>query len=401
MSTNTDATPEFESFAELIPEPVYWLDLKQRIIGFSSSATKAAGIESKEQVLGKTPYDLYPKKMADKIISHHREVIKTGKKLNFEESIVDKKYGKLKIFDATIIPLYDANKNIIGTSGISIDITERKRLEEETIKQKNQLEKKLAFQRNYIRSYGYEWIDALKNISLAINTIGEKLIESTTIPESLEIAVNNQLYKINESLSEMYTMYQKINSTIISEDEDLKHTNQENSIPMYLEDLIAPEIGIANALINAKYDVKVSFEMDEQSKQKLNVDCRKLRHIIRTLLANYTKGINKHSLKSDINLKITGKDGVHNKLYVTFEFKGNMPFLELENDTIRAEYLMYEQNNNFAMDRHGFAYELALAKHYTNLLCKGDEQLIDYLFEGSNFSFTLPFLKIINDEEKY
>ncbi|WP_440992929.1 PAS domain-containing protein [Cysteiniphilum litorale] len=398
MSTDTDIiTPDFETFADLVPEPVYWLDSKQRVVGFSSSAIKAAGVKSKDEVLGKTPFDLYPKEMAETIVHNHKKVIESREKLNFEESIIDRTTGKVKAFNATIAPLYDENKKIIGTCGISIDITERKRLEEETIYQKDQLEKKLAFQRNYLRSYGYEWIDALQNISHAIDNIEAQLMGST-VPESLEIAVGNELYKISSSLSEMYTMYQRINSAIISENNALTAPDSNRTTPLFLKGLITPEIGIANALISARYDVKVSFEMDSQSQQKIYVDYKKLRHIIRTLLANYTKGISRDAQK-DINLNITAKDRAHDKLYITFEFKGTMPFLELEDDNLSADYFTDLKNTNVAIDKHEFAYDLALAKHYIKLLCENEVELNQHLFEGAEFSFTLPFVVVDDDDE--
>ncbi len=291
--------------------------------------------------------------------------------------------------------MYNSNGEIIGTCGISIDITERKRLEEETIRQKNQLEKKLKFQRSYLKSFGYDAVNSLKSISDAIDNIEKRLMQFD-IPDKVRTDLNNDFYNINESLSEMYTMYQKMTSTIIGEEEKYKNINEKNEIPTYLEQLVETEIDIADASISSEFDVSVSFDMDERSKQKLYIDYKKVRHIIRTLLANYTKAIDKESRKEDIYLKITAKDGIHNKLYVTFAFTGNMPFLELEEDNIRAEHLMYKKQSHIAMDKHNFAYDLSLAKYYADLLCDGQE-LNDSLFEGPRFSFTLPFRKVEDD----
>ncbi|WP_440616520.1 PAS domain-containing protein [Cysteiniphilum sp. 6C5] len=395
ITNKKDLTSSFSEFSNLIPSGVYWLNTNHELMGANDFILKTAGMKL-EDILGKTPLEMHPKDMGTEIIAHHKQVIKTGKQVYCQEQIVNPESGNIVYFDVALSPLFDECGNIFGVCGISYDITERKRLEEETIHQKNQLEKKIAFQRNYLRSYGYEWVDALKNISHAIDNIGAQLIGST-VPESLEIAVNDELYKINESLSEMYTMYQKINSTIISENDSLNSLNSICTKPMLLKGLIAPEIGIANASISARFDVEVSFEMDNQSQQKVYVDYKKLRHIIRTLLANYTKGISKNAQKN-INLKITARDRAHDKLYITFEFKGTMPFIELEDDNISAEYFTDPKNTNVAMDKHEFAYDLALAKHYVKLLCENEVELNNHLFEGSEFSFTLPFVTVDDDE---
>jgi PAS domain S-box-containing protein len=174
MSISAKLTPNFGEFAEMLPEPIYWLDLNQMIIGFNSSAVSAVGAKSKEELIGKSPLEIYPKEMAEDIIAHHKEVIRTGKKMNVEESIVDRTTGETKVFDAAIAPLYDENKNIIGTCGISVDITERKR-------QKGQLEKKLAFQKHLFEEFAevipepVYWCD-LNHTILGFNEVAVKAV---------------------------------------------------------------------------------------------------------------------------------------------------------------------------------------------------------------------------------
>ena len=395
MTLNTNSTVLLKDFAEILPETFYWCDLNHHVLGFNKIGLKAIGASSIKDVIGKTPLEFYPKEMAEKIINNQKKVIESNKIIYNEELIEDIETGEFKTFDATIAPLYDNNRNVIGTCGISINITERKHLEEETIRQKNQLEKKLQFQRGYIKSFGYDAVNAFKTISDAIDNI-EKRLMKLDVPVQARDDLNNDFYKINESLSEIYTVYQEINSTIIGGEDKIKNFDKKHQIPMHLENLVEAEMDIANGSISAEFDVEATFEMDETSKQKVNVDYKKLQHILRTLLANYTKAIDKDSRKEDIHLKITAKDGAHDKLYVTFNFTGNVPFLELEEDNIRAEHLMYKKQTHIAMDKHDFAYDLALAKHYADVLCDGEE-LNDYLFEGSRFSFALPFRKMGDD----
>ena len=158
FTTSNNIKPSFEEFADILPEPIYWLDLNQVILGFNASAIKAVGAQSKEELIGKTPLEIYPKEMAEDIIAHHKEVIRTGKQMTVEESIVDITTGETKVFDATIAPLYDEDKNIIGTCGLSVDTTERKR-------HKGQLESKLAFQQHLFEEFaeqipgGFYWCD--------------------------------------------------------------------------------------------------------------------------------------------------------------------------------------------------------------------------------------------------
>ncbi|WP_395947091.1 PAS domain-containing protein [Caedibacter taeniospiralis] len=384
----------FKEFAEVIPEPFYWDDLNQNILGANKVVLNAIGSDI-DTVLAKKLVDFYPKEIAEQLIKNKKIVIETGKKHKFEETIRDITTGEIKVFDATIAPLYDEDRNLIGTCGISIDITERKKQEAEIIRQKNQLEKKLKFQHNYLKSAGYECLDSLKAVSNAVAEIEHRL-RRLDIAAKLEYDLNDQFYILNESLSELYTMYHKLYSTVIGAEENIKYFDQKHEIPLRMENLIKTEVGLAESCISAEFDVNVSYEMDEKSKQKLDVDYRKLQHILRTLFANYTKGVNKTSRKEDIRLSITAEDGYHDTLYVTFDFKGPLPFVEVEEDEIRAEHMVYKSQTRVALDKHDFAYDVSLAMDYADVLC-GNEDLNEHLFEGPYFSFTLPFRKTEDD----
>jgi len=65
---------------------------------------------------------------------------------------------------------------------------------------------------------------------------------------------------------------------------------------------------------------------------------------------------------------------------------------------------MYKKQTHIAMDKHDFAYDLALARHYADVLCEDeDKDLNESLFESPRFSFTLPFQKATGDgkEKKF
>lgn len=114
----------FEKSVQLLPTPFYWFDLDQKYLGMNALGIKVAGASSFEKdFAGKTPYDVFPKEMAHKIVEHHKEVIRTGEILSAEESIVTLSTGEVKHFNATIALLHDDNGEIIGTIGTSIDIT--------------------------------------------------------------------------------------------------------------------------------------------------------------------------------------------------------------------------------------------------------------------------------------
>ena len=390
-----EMTISLSEFANLVPGVFYWGDLEQKILGANDLLFNNIGAK-REDVIGKSAFDFYPNDIAQALTFNAKQAILKNKMIRAEEMIEDISTGEIKYFDATHAPIHNESGEIIGTVGISIDITERKKHEAEIIRQKNQLEKKLQFQRNYLKSHGYSYTDTLRKLSNSITEV-ERRLRQLDVSEKVRTDLSDEFYALNEVQSELYTMYQKINSVVISAEENIKNFDQKQELPMRIESLVETEVGIANSCISAEFDVKVSYEMDEKSKQKLDVDHRKLQYILRTLFANYTKGINKTSRKEDIHLSITAEDGYRDILNVTFEFKGPMPFIEVEENEIRAEHLVYKSQTRVAADKHDFACDVALAMHYADVLCGGREDLNEHLFEGPYFSFTLPFCKTEDD----
>lgn len=112
--------------ASILPAPIYWEDINNVVLGGNEKVFKGIGALSKEALIGKTAYDLYPKEIAEHIIQHNEQVMRTGKILSQEEVIKDITTGEIKYFTAVKAPLRDDDGNIIGIVGTSIDITAEK-----------------------------------------------------------------------------------------------------------------------------------------------------------------------------------------------------------------------------------------------------------------------------------
>lgn len=93
-----------------------------------------------EDVLGKTDADLWEAAVAEKNREDDSQIFETGKTIRTEEWMLDK--NGIRLWVETIkTPILDVNGQVVGTAGVSRDITERRAIEEILQRSKADLEK--------------------------------------------------------------------------------------------------------------------------------------------------------------------------------------------------------------------------------------------------------------------
>ncbi len=109
---------------------IYFKDENSRFLKTSRSQTDSFGLEKPEDVIGKTDFDFFEDKHAQKAYEDEQMIIATGVPLiNMEEEEVWLK-GNETWASTSKWPLRDDTGRIIGTFGISRDISQKKRDEE-------------------------------------------------------------------------------------------------------------------------------------------------------------------------------------------------------------------------------------------------------------------------------
>ena len=111
-----------------IPDIAWLKDKESRFIAVNEPFGKACGM-TPEDLVGKTDLDIWPKDLAERYRADDREVMETGRRKLVEEPLVDKDGNKTWI-ETIKIPIYNGKGEVIGTTGIARDITERKQAEE-------------------------------------------------------------------------------------------------------------------------------------------------------------------------------------------------------------------------------------------------------------------------------
>jgi PAS domain S-box-containing protein len=139
-----DALRESEQFlnsiVDNIPDMIFVKDAEHlRFVRLNKAAEELIGL-SKEMMLGKTVHDFFPKEEADFFTDNDRKVLAEQIFVEtLEEPMLSLTLGQ-RILHTKKIPLVDPKGSALYLLGISEDITERKRAEEELKKYRDHLE---------------------------------------------------------------------------------------------------------------------------------------------------------------------------------------------------------------------------------------------------------------------
>ncbi len=129
------------AFLEHVPDGIYFKDRESRFVRISRSLANRFGLSDPSLAKNKTDFDIFSREHAEQALADEQTIIRTGQPLIEKEEKETWPDGRETWVLTTKLPLVDGEGNIIGTMGISRDITERKRAEEELDKYRSHLEK--------------------------------------------------------------------------------------------------------------------------------------------------------------------------------------------------------------------------------------------------------------------
>lgn len=133
-----------EGFLEHIPDGVYFKDRESRFVRISRSLALRFGLKNPVDAIHKTDFDMFSEEHARQAFADEQEIVRSGNPIVEKEEKETWPDGRETWVLTTKLPLLDDNGAVIGTMGISRDITERKRVERELEKYRAHLEELVA-----------------------------------------------------------------------------------------------------------------------------------------------------------------------------------------------------------------------------------------------------------------
>lgn len=125
---------------DTIPVRVFWKNRDLEYLGCNAGFAHDAGVATPEEIVGRTDYDTGWRDHADRYRADDLAVIESGRaKLLIEEPLTMPDGTQITLL-ASKVPLRNGNGEITGVLGSYLDITERKRAEEEVRRLNAELE---------------------------------------------------------------------------------------------------------------------------------------------------------------------------------------------------------------------------------------------------------------------
>jgi len=120
----------FDILMDNMPDRIYFKDLDGKYIKINKASASRRGLNNPEEAIGKTDFDFFSDAHAQKAFDDEKEIIQNGKALENLEERQTWNDGKVEWVSSTKVPIVNDEGEIIGTFGISRDITTSKLYQE-------------------------------------------------------------------------------------------------------------------------------------------------------------------------------------------------------------------------------------------------------------------------------
>ncbi|MCR9192518.1 MAG: ATP-binding protein [Gammaproteobacteria bacterium] len=352
------------------PGLFYWKDLNSIYQGCNEEFAKLSGLKSRDDVVGKSDYDLHWENRAKEYIEIDQMVMHSGKAdFNREEKVTHSKKTTMTAL-TNKVPLRNKEGQVIGVLGITTDITHQKEVERELNLSKEAAETANRVKTEFIANMSHDIRTPLTGV-VGVSNILEEL---ETDPELKQYA--RDVHECGEQLLSMLNNILDVVSADHIDDTDVAH--EAFDLSKCLHDIIQLE----KPTITLK-KLNLIEQLDEDVPQYLISDRTKIHRILLNLVGNAIKFTPNGNITIETKLLSQTKKAA--RIYFAVSDTG-IGILPSQRDKVFDRFFRATPSYKGLYKGHGVG--LHIAQSYAKLL--GSEiKLMSKEGQGTTFYFEL------------
>lgn len=133
-----------------VPYSIYFKDSESRFLRVNKAWANRRRLTDPEEVVGKTDFDFFPPAVAQRYYEEEQRIVKSGRPLIGKAEKVEVPDMPTRWNSVTKVPIVHKNGKIIGTCGISHDITSLKEVESELARERDLLHTLMEYSTDFI-----------------------------------------------------------------------------------------------------------------------------------------------------------------------------------------------------------------------------------------------------------
>lgn len=360
------------SILDTIPDIVFYKSVEGKYLTVNKACTTFLGKRS-DEILGKGDAEImahYPETYASCLAGHRRALAEKGV-IHIEERAISAA-GNEVLLETVKAACIDGHGQVVGILGISRDITEQKRMEQELIQAREEAQAASRAKSDFIANMSHE----IRTPMNGIMGLAYLVLQNPKLPfelrdyvKKIDFSAKSLLRIINDILG-----FSKIEAGKL----------EIERVPFDLTELLANTIQPVIPTIEEK-KVEILFDFAKDLPVNLVGDPTRLSQIILNLVSNAVK----FTEEGHIQIRI---EALHTSQVDTLlSFSVSDTGIGIESDYLSRLFEAFTQADTSVTRRYGgTGLGLTICKRLVSLM-EGDISVESSLGQGTRFTFTLPF----------
>lgn len=360
-----------KSFLDASPDLIYYRNEQNQFSGCNRAMAELVG-KSEKELVGLTPWDVYPAEVAKRILKTDQELFDDNTAMT-DEQWLDYPNGRKALFELRKVPLYDRNGKRLGLMGFGRDITERKKYEDAQ-------EKASSDKTAFISTISHELRTPLNGIV----GLSRMLLETKLTDEQ-----RGYLRTVHVSAITLGNIFNDIIDLDKSDRRRLELLPQPLDFYEFID-----EIGNISQLMAEQKGLRFDLECLTQLPKNIKVDSTRLRQVLWNLIGNATKFTKQGGVVLSVSSEIHEHDA--NIIFEVEDSGIGIPKAEIDN--IFAMYYQVQQGDD-NLHAVGTGIGLAVSRQLIQLM-GGDIYVDSELGAGSTFTVKIkvPLIETVVEE---